>query len=111
MLANLLRRGCELGRSPSPRLVLLIKGKDTEGRPGFLLPEWALCSLAVAVDQRKSRLATAPLGKAATRSGRRAAATRLTAPPVRSIRPRMSRAGAAVTARRWRSHTGGGQMT
>src|ERR1700678_1978382 len=58
-------------------------------------------------DQRKSRLGTV----AATRSGRRTAGTRLTAPPVRSIRPWRSRAGASVAIRRWRCHTWGGQMT
>ena len=43
--------------------------------------------------QDESRLATAAPVKDGARSGRRAAATRLTAPPVRSIRPWTSRAG------------------
>ena len=47
----------------------------------------------------------------ATRSGRSVPATRSTAPPVCSIRPRTSKAGATVAARWCRSHTRGGQMT
>src|SRR5690242_1887690 len=71
---------------------------------------------AASAGQRKSRLATRPGTDVTTRSGRIAAASRLAAPParpaapVRSIRPRTTRAGAVTAAGRWRSHTGGGQM-